>query len=152
MKTELVVSEMSLGRPSKYDPRFASQLIEHMASGLSFESFAGVVGVSARTLHNWRSSNADFEEAKAVGLEANRLWWERVGLSAVHGHVPGFNAASWIFNMKNRFHWRDKFEPVDPKADDVPECPYPNLTDDERAQLATTILKAKVLSDSRSKS
>ena len=44
----------------------------------------------------------------------NREFWERKGIELVNGATG--NAAVWIFNMKNRFNWRDKTE-VDQKGD-----------------------------------
>jgi len=35
-----------------------------------------------------------------------QVWWEKVGRTgAVGGDI---NPTTWIFNMKNRFNWRDK--------------------------------------------
>lgn len=35
-----------------------------------------------------------------------QVWWEKAGrLGAVGGEI---NPTTWIFNMKNRFNWRDK--------------------------------------------
>lgn len=56
------------GRPTKYKPEYCEQLIEHMAAGNSFWSFAGKVRVSFETLDNWTKQNEDFMEAKKVGL------------------------------------------------------------------------------------
>lgn len=78
------------GRPTKYDAAFCEQLLHHMAGGLSFESFAGVIGVSKKTLYNWLDTkeNVDFLHAKERGTELCRLWWERLGIQGVQGLGP----------------------------------------------------------------
>lgn len=76
------------GRPSEYQPRFCEQLVDHMAQGFSFESFAGVVGVSKQTLYNWAEAHAEFLDAKERGTEQCRLWWEDLGIEGVQGYGP----------------------------------------------------------------
>ena len=36
-------------------------------------------------------------------VRASEAWWERQGRLATFGHIEGFNATSYIFQMKNRF-------------------------------------------------
>ncbi len=38
-----------------------------------------------------------------------QVWWERTGRRMAGGEAEG-NATVWIFNMKNRFGWKDKSE------------------------------------------
>jgi len=108
-----------MARPTLYKPEYCEQLIEHMARGLSFEAFAGRIGVSRRVLFDWEKSHEEFLHAKEVGLEKARLFWERVGIKYVVSKSDSdgeaktsssrsLNASVWIFNMKNRFGWRDK--------------------------------------------
>lgn len=99
------------GRPTKYKPEYDEMLIEHMSSGLSFESFAGVISVNQDTLHEWAKVNPSFSEAKKIAFSKCRCWWEKAGISGLWGSKDStFNAAVWIFNMKNRFKWTDKVE------------------------------------------
>ena len=101
-------------------------LVEHMEKGLSFESFAGVLRVSKQTLYNWAEQNQEFLDAKNVGTELARLWWESKATDYLlnmekttrdsDGNVEtvktSLNSTVWIFNMKNRFkdEWKDKHE------------------------------------------
>lgn len=98
-------------------------LIEHMASGLSFESFAAVVKVTFATLYNWEKDYPDFFDAKNRAYAESMLYWERIGREGVSDITEynedgkpifkkSINAAMWIFNMKNRFKhaWKDKHE------------------------------------------
>lgn len=108
----------SVGRPSKYKPEYDQMLIEHMASGLSYESFAGLVSVCTDSLYEWEKVHASFSDAKKEGFAKNRLFWERLGTQYIT-HVdskfessPKLNSTVYIFNMKNRFprEWRDRVE------------------------------------------
>jgi transcriptional regulator with XRE-family HTH domain len=109
---------MPAGAPTKYDPKYCGQLIAHMAGGLSYESFAAVVGVRRSTLYNWEKENPEFLDAKEKGVDLNLLFYERLGRAALVGQeitigkkkikLKNFNTTLWIFNMKNRHGWRDK--------------------------------------------
>lgn len=115
-----------MARPTKYDPKFCEELVKHMAKGLSFEAFAGAIGVTKATLYNWEKDFPEFLDAKGIGWEKARIFWEELGIdniinrsdSVSHGKEGGesssrsLNASVWIFNMKNRFpaEWRDRTE------------------------------------------
>jgi hypothetical protein len=108
------------GRPSSYKAEYCQELIQHMRGGLSFESFAGKIGKNRETLYEWASVHEDFSDAKKEAESLCQVWWENAGIAGMLGlkqtkdGVPlgSFNAAVWIFNMKNRFNWRDKHEHV----------------------------------------
>lgn len=108
-----------VGRPSEYDPKYCKQLIAHMAEGFSYESFAGKVGVCRDTLYAWERKHKDFSYTKKVAIEQALLFWEDKGIKGLYPDVIegakgpialGFNSTVWIFNMKNRFGWRDNIE------------------------------------------
>lgn len=88
------------------------QIIEAMASGLSKEASAAKVGISEDCFYRWIRENAEFKGAVKEGTRRNLLFWEDLGRRGVAGEIQGFNAVTWIFNMKNRFreNWRDKYE------------------------------------------
>jgi hypothetical protein len=106
------------GRPTDYKPEFDAQLISHMQQGLSFESFGGVIGKSKQTLYDWLDAQPTFLDAKMVGAEASRLFWEELGIhhilntsetqAGIGGSSKSLNASVYNFQMKNRFGWRDK--------------------------------------------
>lgn len=109
------------GRPTDFKEEYCTQLIEHMGSGYSFESFAGLIGVARSTIYEWVDSKPEFSDAKKSAFEASRLWWERQGIEGLHNTTDyddsgkpikskAINATLWIFNMKNRFRedWQDK--------------------------------------------
>lgn len=104
-------------RPTEYRPDFCEILIEHMSGGLSFESFAGVIGVDLGTMQDWLQAvdkkgepkYPEFIRAKAIAVEKCRLYWEKMGIEGLwntsskeHGS-RSFNSAVWAKNMKCRF-------------------------------------------------
>lgn len=97
------------GRPTKYDPKFCEELIEHMKEGLSFESFAAKCDCCKDTLYEWANVHEEFSDAKKIGSEHCRIFWEKLGTMGASGGLNNFNATAWIFNMKNRFRseWND---------------------------------------------
>lgn len=101
-----------VGRPSKYKPEYCDMLIEHMHAGFSYEAFAGSIGVCWDTLYEWEKVHPEFSEAKRYGIAKGMMTWEQIGMDGCTGKIQGFNASTWIFNMKNRFrsHWKDRTE------------------------------------------
>lgn len=110
-----------VGRPTKYKPEYPEMLEEHMASGLSFESFAGLVSVDRETIYTWTEKHPKFLDAKKTGIEKGRLFYERIGIEGMwkqkdyddDGNIISdrqLNTTNWIFQMKNRYDWRDKTE------------------------------------------
>ena len=105
---------MKLGRPTKYKRKFRQIAYDLLSKGYSKEAVAGQIGVSKQCLYEWVQEYEDFGDAVARGEAASCLFWEDLGLRGVQGQVKGFNATSWMFNMKNRFNWSEK---VDQKND-----------------------------------
>lgn len=111
------------GRPSKYKEEYCQMLIDHMASGLSFESFAAVIDVNDDTLSEWAKVHPKFSDAKKTAFSKSLLFWEKLGLNNIHNvSLPNkgsksLNSTIWIFTMKNRFGWRDKKEIIDNNPD-----------------------------------
>lgn len=92
-------------------------VINHMAQGLSKESFAGAIGTSKQRIYDWAEQFEEFRDAVKRGEELSRLFWESLGVEGARGS-DAFNATAWIFNMKNRFHeeWRDRHEHTGPEG------------------------------------
>lgn len=98
------------GQPTKYREEYCDMLIEHMAAGLSFETFAAVVKVDRQTIYNWLKDQPKFFDAKKTGVVNSQLFWEKMGIEGTVGNLKGFSSAGWIFNMKNRFGWQNEKE------------------------------------------
>lgn len=100
------------GRPSDYKPEYCQALMDHMAEGYSFESFAATIGKHRDTLYEWEKVHPAFSDSKKKGRELGLLEWEKIGKRGITGKIPFFNNASYIFTMKNRFPdlWYDKHQ------------------------------------------
>ena len=102
------------GRPTKYQKKYCKMLIEHMAKGFSFESFAGLIEVHRDTLYEWCRVHQEFSDSKIIAAGKNQLFWESAGIEGMwQDSNKKFNSTAWIFNMKNRFGWSDKKEDED---------------------------------------
>jgi len=102
---------MPAGQPTKYKPEYCALLIEHMKKGLSYECFGAVVGTCKQTIYNWEKDNPEFLDAKNKGRQLSQMFWESIFVeNIITDKGTNFNTTGWIFNMKNRFNWRDKQE------------------------------------------
>lgn len=113
---------MKVGRHTKYKIKYCKEVQDFMAQGYSKEAFAGDIGVSKKTIYNWKK-HKEFLHALKRGEMKCQKWWEELGHEMVMN--GGGNAPVWIFNMKNRFGWRDRH---DFTSDDKPlMSPIPYL-------------------------
>lgn len=101
-----------MARPTKYDPAFCDKIIEMAKEGASKAEMAMELDICYATFDNWQNSIPEFLEAVKKAERISQGWWEKQGRIATFGGFDGFNATSYIFNMKNRFKedWRDKVE------------------------------------------
>lgn len=99
-----------VGRPTKYKKEYCQKLIDHMAQGYSYESFAGVVKTNRDTIYHWESIHPAFSDAKKIASAQCMLFWEKMGMAGTVGKLKNFSTPMWIFNMKNRFKWADRHE------------------------------------------
>jgi hypothetical protein len=109
------------GRPSDFKEEYCQMLIEHMATGLSFESFAGLIGTCKQTLYTWTQNYPQFLDAKYKAFSECQLFWEKKGLEGLFteseydpqtktNKTKAINDRIWRINMYNRFGWSDKKE------------------------------------------
>lgn len=122
---------MKKGRPSKYDPKHCDLVIQYMSKGFSKDVVAAKLGISRDTLYEWARTHDDFSDSIKKGEAKSLYFWEKTGMDGMMGKTKGFNAAVWIFVMKNRFRWRDN-APIEPeeiidKQDRVEENPQETL-------------------------
>lgn len=101
-----------MARPTKYDPAFCDQVRELAATGASKAEMALDLGIAYSTFDVWQNDIPEFSEAVKEAETISRGWWEKQGRLATFGGCEGYNATSYIFQMKNRFRedWNDKRE------------------------------------------
>lgn len=103
---------MPAGRPTKYNPDMCEKVIELGKIGASQHEMSLELDIDWTTFADWRDNNPEFSKAVSKAVSFAQAWWEKSGRIATFGGHEGFNATSFIFNMKNRFKddWRDKVE------------------------------------------
>lgn len=101
-----------IGRPPKYSTKLCEQLIDHMASGLSYQSFAGVLRINPKTLYDWEKSHPEWVEAKAVGKALLLLSDETMLQRGISGTQRGYNVAAHKWKMANVHRWTERQEIV----------------------------------------
>lgn len=99
-----------VGRPSKYDPAFCEQLVEHMKDGASVTSFAAQIDVCRATINVWAEQHPEFLEALSRGKAKCAAWWEKIGRKSAESGTG--NATMIVFGLKNMSEddWHDKRE------------------------------------------
>jgi transposase len=100
---------MPAGRPTKYDPAMCETVIKCGRDGKTLVGMADDLDINRETLNEWMKIHPEFSDAVKEGLQKSQAWWEDQGRIATFGGVDGFNATSYIFQMKNRFRadWND---------------------------------------------
>lgn len=96
------------GRPSKYKAKYCKVAYDLLSKGYSKEAVAGQIGISKQCFYEWVQKHKDFGDAVQRGESASQFYWEDLGMRGTLGQIKGFNASSWMFNMKNRFGWAEK--------------------------------------------
>ena len=96
----LTKPKQSGGRPTLYKSEHCKAITEAMATGLSAEAAAAKVGISARSLFNWRQQHPEFLQAIQEGRQLSTLWWEERALDMAQGK-PG-NAMIVSLGLRNR--------------------------------------------------
>lgn len=99
-----------MARPTKYDPAMCQKAIDFMEQGYSKEATAAHLDISEDSFYTYIKKHSEFSEAIKEGSAKSRMFWEKIGIEGAQGNIDGFNATSWIFNMKNRHNWKDKQE------------------------------------------
>jgi hypothetical protein len=68
------------------------------------------LGITYTSFETYQQQHPEFLEAVKDALRKSQSWWEKQGRLATFGAVDGYNATSYIFQMKNRFKqdWADR--------------------------------------------
>lgn len=95
-----------MARPSKFESKFCDQLVKHCSQGYSFESFAHKIGVSERTLRNWKDNYSVFADAYDQAKSAALHFYEKLLVQTLNGRRKKQSkqtASLLIFTLKTRF-------------------------------------------------
>ncbi|MNY26405.1 hypothetical protein D3C86_1602520 [compost metagenome] len=118
-----------VGRPKdrpnkKLQPGWQQVMLDLAAEGASELEVRTTIGISADLWYRWVEEEPEFSATVKDCKALCEMWWERQGRKLSTG-AKG-NAVVWIFNMKNRFGWRDKQE-----VEHSGRVEYADLTDEE---------------------
>lgn len=88
--------------------RIFKELCDHIAGGLSIESFGPLSDVTIKKYLSVYPEEFVEEELKDA-MRRGRSYWETLGKRQAAGDCLG-NSRTWFYNMANRFGWREKLE------------------------------------------
>jgi transposase-like protein len=94
-----------VGRPSLYNLAFCDEVVKLGAMGKSVEQISSVLGVSLRTMYQWRDNYPEFLHALDDAKVAEQTWWEDQAQAYMLEHKDGakLNASLWSRSMAARF-------------------------------------------------
>ena len=84
--------------------------------GAGVTEIAADLCISRQTVYDWcdeksKQYHRPFAQAMEIAGELAEAWWMRIGRLTVAGGVRRSAPPSWwIFNMKNRFGWKDRVD------------------------------------------
>lgn len=96
---ELVIDRLKEGWQTKF--------LEMGKEGCSDVEIRAEFGISDDLWYRWIAEDEEFSRTYKLSKAACHAKWEEMGRKMAFGQVDG-NPTTWIFNMKNRFNWRDK--------------------------------------------
>ncbi len=97
------------GRPTKYRSEYCDTVVEVMRDGGSKVEVCATIGVCYETFQNWQKEHKEFSESVKHGSLLSQTWWEKLGRKGASCEDE-IQPTTWIFNMKNRFDWKDKVD------------------------------------------
>lgn len=102
-----------IGRPKRtlesLPQDWKAQVESLYVEGASDAEIKHALKLSNDLFARWLLDEPEFAEAVKAGRLASEAWWARLGRKGAAGE-SSINPTTWIFNMKNRFGWRDKQE------------------------------------------
>jgi len=115
-------------------------ICKHLENGLSHDCFPYCDWKTVKKYAN--DYPDDFPEDRLnEAVRRGQMVWETLGMRGAMGRVGNFSAASWIFNMKNRYGWKDKKEIDHKGAVPTTAKPHEDMTPEEAAQRYNEMIK-----------
>lgn len=96
------------GRPSKYDPAYCEDVIDHLAEGASLTSFAAEIGVARSTINEWIGEHSEFSEACARAKAKCAAWWEKTNRTLASTGTGNHGACKLGLTNMAPDEWREK--------------------------------------------
>jgi hypothetical protein len=140
-------SGKKLGRPkTPFKQEYCKMLVDHMAQGYHYLSFAGTIGVTFDILYDWEAEHKTFVDAKKEGIALGMAYDEKILKAGTLGlkflDTPtgrmeiNINPALLIFKLKNRYpeHYKEKHEITATSK-------YEKSSDDQLAELGKMALE-----------
>lgn len=94
---------------SRLPEGWKERVTELYKEGASDVEVRAELGLSNDLFYRWLDEEPEFSETIKSGRDISEAWWARVGRLGAVG-AQEINPTTWIFNMKNRFNWRDRTE------------------------------------------
>ncbi len=94
------------GAPTKYDPSYCEKVLQFIGGGRDVLEFSKEIGVTRKTIYNWRDKHPEFCEALKKALEYSEATW----MSKLQEMMfdKNVNPALAKLYFANRFGWSDK--------------------------------------------
>lgn len=105
-----------IGRPTRYRAELCGLVIALGSEGKSAAQIAAGLGISRQCWYEWIEAHEAFGDAVKQAAFLAQAWWEDQGQRGITMGKE-FNAASWIFQMKNRF--RDDYRDTQERKHDI---------------------------------
>lgn len=105
---------MPAGRPKdevidRLKEGWQARFLEMGRDGCSDVEIRAEFGISDDLWYRWIEEDAEFSRTAKQAKLLCHAKWEKIGRRMAFGEMEG-NPTTWIFNMKNRFNWRDKVD------------------------------------------
>lgn len=84
-------------------------LAERFRGGESLAEVCVAIGICKMSFYKACDISPEFKTAYSKGQEYSEAWWTKLGRAGAAGKV-NIQPATWVFNMKNRFKWKDRVE------------------------------------------
>jgi len=89
------------GRPTLYREEYCDKLIDWMAEGKSFVTFASTIPCNPDTIAEWVKVHERFSEAKKIGKILEQTWWDNLHRRCAATGEGNITAIVWA--QKNKF-------------------------------------------------
>ena len=103
------MAETKEKKPSRegYKSEYAEKLVEHMAKGFSFSSFAAEINKPLSTIKRWKENIPKFQKAFEIGRSKAQYHWERIGLLALQGGLRTVKSETIVRSVEKDAGGRD---------------------------------------------